>query len=98
MTALRQLAPALRIWAVLTVALGLVYPLALVGIGRLMPGRADGSLVAVDGSVVGSTLVAQPFAADQRTGGVLCGVENASEQGERVHAGSVRPGARRNRS
>ena len=62
MTALRQLAPALRIWAVLTVALGLVYPLALVGIGRLMPGRADGSLVEVDGSVVGSTLVAQPFA------------------------------------
>ena len=61
MTALRQLGPALRMWAVLTVLLGLLYPLALVGVGRLMPGRADGSLVTVDDAVVGSALVAQPF-------------------------------------
>ena len=61
MSALRQFGPALRVWAILTVVLGLLYPLALVGVGRLMPGRADGSLVAVDGAVLGSALVAQPF-------------------------------------
>lgn len=61
MSTFRQLLPALRLWIVLTVLLGIAYPLALVGVGRLMPGRADGSLLEADGRVVGSLLVAQPF-------------------------------------
>lgn len=61
MTTLRQILPALRVWALMTVLLGLLYPLALIGVGRLMPGRADGSLIEVDGQVVGSSLVGQPF-------------------------------------
>lgn len=61
MTSLRQFGPALRVWVVLTIVLGLAYPLAFVGLGRLMPGRSDGSLVEVDGAVVGSSLVAQAF-------------------------------------
>lgn len=61
MTTLRQILPALRVWVLMTVLLGLLYPLALVGVGRVMPGRADGSLIVVDGRVVGSSLVGQPF-------------------------------------
>jgi K+-transporting ATPase ATPase C chain len=61
MTTLRQILPALRVWILMTVVLGLLYPLALVGVGRAMPGRADGSLVELDGQVVGSSLVGQPF-------------------------------------
>jgi K+-transporting ATPase ATPase C chain len=61
MATLRQILPALRVWILLTLLLGLLYPLVLVGVGRLMPGRADGSLVEVDGRVVGSSLVGQPF-------------------------------------
>ncbi|SEQ13542.1 K+-transporting ATPase ATPase C chain [Microlunatus flavus] len=55
---------AVRALLVLTVLLGLVYPLAVLAVGRL-PGlreRADGSLLhRPDGSVAGSSLVGQSF-------------------------------------
>ncbi|MEU4777727.1 potassium-transporting ATPase subunit C [Micromonospora sp. NPDC023633] len=54
---------ALRALLVFTVLLGLAYPLALVGAGRL-PGlrdRADGSLLTADGRTVGSALIGQAF-------------------------------------
>jgi len=60
---LAQHLAALRVLLVLTVLLGLAYPLALVAAGRL-PGldhRADGSLTSVDGRTVGSTLIGQSF-------------------------------------
>jgi K+-transporting ATPase ATPase C chain len=48
---------------VLTIVLGLAYPLAVTGIGQVaFPGRADGSLIHRDGRVVGSSLLAQRFA------------------------------------
>jgi K+-transporting ATPase ATPase C chain len=47
---------------VLTIFLGLVYPLAITGISQVVfPGNADGSLVKVDGKVVGSSLIGQSF-------------------------------------
>jgi K+-transporting ATPase ATPase C chain len=47
---------------VLTVALGLAYPLVFTGVAQLVaPGRADGSLIERDGQVVGSRLAAQAF-------------------------------------
>ncbi|MBQ1066492.1 potassium-transporting ATPase subunit C [Micromonospora sp. D75] len=48
---------------VFTVLLGLLYPLALVAAGRLpgLDGRADGSLLTVDGRTVGSSLIGQSF-------------------------------------
>jgi K+-transporting ATPase ATPase C chain len=50
---------------VMTVVLGLVYPLVVTGIGRLaFPGAADGSTVEVDGRVVGSRLIGQDFAGE----------------------------------
>ncbi|MGB8020236.1 MAG: potassium-transporting ATPase subunit KdpC [Candidatus Nanopelagicales bacterium] len=64
MPTLRQLAPAIRILAVMTVLLGLAYPLVIFGIGRVMSERTDGSLVQVDGRVVGSSLLAQGFDQD----------------------------------
>lgn len=45
------------------VGFGLLYPLAGVGLGQaLFPGPANGSLIERDGQVLGSSLVAQPFA------------------------------------
>jgi potassium-transporting ATPase KdpC subunit len=47
---------------VLTVVLGLAYPLAMTGISQVaFPNRADGSQVKVDGKVVGSRLIAKAF-------------------------------------
>ncbi len=58
----RQLLPAIRILAVLTVVTGLLYPLAVFAIGHVaFSDRADGSLVRRDGRVVGSSLLAQAF-------------------------------------
>ncbi|GIE97727.1 potassium-transporting ATPase subunit C [Paractinoplanes rishiriensis] len=53
---------ALRLLLALTVVLGLAYPLAMVGVARAMPGRADGSLIAnASGQVAGSRLIGQAF-------------------------------------
>ncbi len=59
----RQLLPALRMLAVLTVLTGILYPLAVTGIGQVVFGsKADGSLVHdATGAVVGSSLIGQPF-------------------------------------
>ncbi|MCW3843109.1 potassium-transporting ATPase subunit C [Micromonospora yasonensis] len=60
---LSQHLAALRAVLVFTVLLGLVYPLALVAVGRLpgLAGRADGSLVEAGGKTVGSVLIGQSF-------------------------------------
>jgi K+-transporting ATPase ATPase C chain len=60
---LSQHLAALRALLVFTVLLGLAYPLALVAVGRI-PGldhRADGSLVTVGNTTVGSKLIGQAF-------------------------------------
>lgn len=58
----RQLLPALRAVLAFTVLVGIAYPLLVLGIGRLaFADRAEGSLVTVDGQVVGSELLGQPF-------------------------------------
>lgn len=53
--------------AVLSIAgFGFLYTLAGVGLGQaLFPAAANGSLIARDGQVIGSSLVAQPFASDR---------------------------------
>jgi K+-transporting ATPase ATPase C chain len=58
----RDLLSSLLAVVVLTVALGLVYPLAITGIAKVaVPGAADGSQVKLDGKVVGSKLIGQEF-------------------------------------
>ena len=59
----KELKPALKMLAVLTLITGVLYPLAVTGIaGVLFPVQAHGSLVQRDGRTVGSALIAQPFA------------------------------------
>lgn len=62
MNALRQAWVALRALLVLTAILGVAFPLAMTGVGLLYPHQASGSLLRVDGRVVGSALLAQPDA------------------------------------
>ncbi|MCZ2824295.1 MULTISPECIES: potassium-transporting ATPase subunit KdpC [unclassified Modestobacter] len=58
----RQLVAAVRALLVATVVLGLAYPLLMTGVAQVIaPARADGSLVSVEGSVVGSSLIGQSF-------------------------------------
>jgi K+-transporting ATPase ATPase C chain len=59
---LRQLWPAFRAMLVMTVLVGLAYPLALTGFAQVaVQHKADGSLVERDGKVVGSSLIGQSF-------------------------------------
>jgi K+-transporting ATPase ATPase C chain len=59
---LRQTWTAVRALLILTVVLGLAYPLAITGIGQLaFNNNANGQLVRVDGDVVGSAIIGQSF-------------------------------------
>ncbi|HEV7519256.1 MAG TPA: potassium-transporting ATPase subunit KdpC [Thermoanaerobaculia bacterium] len=58
----RQIVSAFLLTAVLTVLLGLAYPLAVTGLAQLLfPRQANGSLIVRGGRVVGSRLLGQPF-------------------------------------
>jgi K+-transporting ATPase ATPase C chain len=58
----RQLLPALMMTIALTVLTGLMYPLVVTGVAQgLFNSRANGSLVRVNGKVVGSSLLGQNF-------------------------------------
>jgi K+-transporting ATPase ATPase C chain len=57
---LKQLRPALILLTALTVITGLAYPLAMTGLaGVIFPAKAAGSLIARDGTVIGSSLIGQ---------------------------------------
>lgn len=61
-TALRALGVGVGMIVLMTLALGVIYPFAMTGAAQvLFPDKADGSLVKLDGRVVGSTLVGQEF-------------------------------------
>ena len=60
----RQLFPALMMTIALTILTGLLYPLVVTGVAQgLFPSRANGSLVKVNGRIVGSSLLGQNFTA-----------------------------------
>ena len=59
---IQQLLAAFRMVLVMTVLTGLVYPAVITGFCQvLFPARANGSLVTVNGAVVGSSLIGQNF-------------------------------------
>jgi K+-transporting ATPase ATPase C chain len=58
----RLLRPAISLLAMMTLLLGVVYPLAVAGVSRLaFPRQAGGSLIYRDGKIIGSALIGQSF-------------------------------------
>jgi K+-transporting ATPase ATPase C chain len=59
---LKELGPGFRLTLAFTVLTGLLYPAIMTGVSQLIfPKQANGSLITVNGKVVGSQLIGQPF-------------------------------------
>jgi K+-transporting ATPase ATPase C chain len=57
-----QLWPAVAILLALTLITGVIYPVAVTAVAQVaFPGQANGSMVTVNGSTVGSSLIGQAF-------------------------------------
>jgi K+-transporting ATPase ATPase C chain len=62
----KELILAIRFTLVTTLIFGLLYPLGLTGLSKMLfPKQADGSLIEKNGRVVGSKLIGQSFSADK---------------------------------
>jgi K+-transporting ATPase ATPase C chain len=62
----KELILALRFTLVTTLVFGLIYPLSVTGLSKLLfPKQAAGSLIEKNGRVVGSKLIGQSFSADK---------------------------------
>ena len=60
---IKELGPGFRLTLAFTILTGLLYPAVMTGISELIfPKQAKGSLVTVNGKVVGSSLIGQSFA------------------------------------
>ena len=64
---LSDIRPAIVSTILFTLLLGILYPLAITGVAKVaFPAQAEGSLIKDDqGHVIGSSLLAQPFAKDE---------------------------------
>lgn len=82
---------AIRITIVMTVICGLMYPLFMTGIGKLIfPYQANGSIIEVDGKEVGSELIGQKYNDDKYFSGRLSSAVNynTSEDGKEIAVSS----------
>lgn len=63
---MKQFKPALMTFLLLTLITGVVYPVVVTVLGRMFfQSQANGSLIRVDGEVIGSTLIGQDFSESQ---------------------------------
>jgi K+-transporting ATPase ATPase C chain len=63
---LSQIRPAIVLLALFTLLTGFVYPMAITGVAQaVLPYQANGSLLQVGGTPVGSALIGQNFASDK---------------------------------
>ena len=61
-----NLGPSIKVVILMILAAGIAYPLLLVVIGQVtLPFQSNGSLLTLDGKVVGSKLIAQEFKSDK---------------------------------
>jgi K+-transporting ATPase ATPase C chain len=59
---IKELGPGFRLTLIFTIFLGLLYPAVMTGMSELIfPKKSNGSLVTVNGKVVGSSLIGQAF-------------------------------------
>lgn len=59
---IKQLGPGLRLTILFTILTGLIYPAVMTGLSEaIFPKKANGSLVTVNGKIVGSSLIGQSF-------------------------------------
>ncbi|MGO8856636.1 MAG: potassium-transporting ATPase subunit KdpC [Steroidobacteraceae bacterium] len=58
----RLMRPAVSLLVLMTILLGIVYPLLITGVAKVtFPRQAEGSLIYQDGKLIGSTLIGQSF-------------------------------------
>lgn len=86
---LRQLRPAALSLLAFTVLFGVAYPLALLGVGQVaFHDKANGSLVEVNGEVVGSEVIGQGFVAPEyfhpRPSAAGAGYDGAASSGSNL--------------
>jgi K+-transporting ATPase ATPase C chain len=56
------LSPAIKVVVIMLVVTGIIYPLVLVAIGQIgLPYQSNGSLITLNGKLIGSKLIAQDF-------------------------------------
>jgi K+-transporting ATPase ATPase C chain len=59
---IKEIGPGFRLTLVFTILTGLLYPAVMTGISQLIfPNQANGSLITLNGKVVGSSLIGQSF-------------------------------------
>lgn len=93
---LSQLRPALAMILAMTALFGVAYPLVMTGVAQVaFPSQADGSLIrAADGTIIGSSLVAQDFTEPRyfhpRPSGAGAGFDAANSSGRNLGPTSAR--------